>query len=161
MIFLTLFVNNRTCLEKIKPMPIINPKFDLPALNQISENTLVAYLGIEFTAVGPDYLTARMPVDQRTVQPFGILHGGASVVLAESLGSMASACCIDLEKYAAVGLEVNANHLRAVTAGYVYGTARPIHLGNRTHVWDIRIEDEKQRPVCISRLTMMIIEKQP
>jgi 1,4-dihydroxy-2-naphthoyl-CoA hydrolase len=142
-------------------MPAINLKFDVPALNQISHNTLSSHLGIEFTAIGSDYLTARMPVDRRTVQPVGILHGGASVVLAESLGSVASACCIDLDNYAAVGLEINANHLRAVTAGYVYGTARPIHLGSRTHVWDIRIEDEKQRPVCISRLTMMIVEKPP
>ena len=137
----------------------MNIKFDLPALNQLRQNTLVSHLDIEFTAIGSDYLTARMPVDRRTVQPVGVLHGGASVVLAESLGSVASACCIDLDKYTAVGLEINANHLRAVTAGYVYGTARPIHLGSRTHVWDIRIEDEKQRPVCISRLTMMIIEK--
>lgn len=140
-------------------MSAINEKYDLATINQFSQNTLVAHLGIEFTAVGSDYLTARMPVDTRTVQPFGILHGGASVVLAESLGSMASACCVDLEKYAPVGLEINANHLRAVKSGYVYGTARPIHLGGRTHVWDIRIEDDQQRPVCVSRLTMMITER--
>lgn len=140
-------------------MPALNEKFDLTAINQFSQNTLVAHLDIEFTALGPDYLTARMPVDARTVQPFGILHGGASVVLAESLGSIASACCVDLDQYAPVGLEINANHLRAVKSGYVYGTVRPIHVGSRTHVWDIRIEDDNQKLVCISRLTMIIVEK--
>lgn len=140
-------------------MSAINAKFDLAAINQMSQNTLVSHLNIEFTAVGLDYLTARMPVDQRTVQPFGILHGGASVALAESLGSTASACCVDLDKYSPVGIEINANHLRAVKTGYVYGTARPIHLGSRTHVWDIRIEDEYQKPVCVSRLTIMIVDK--
>jgi len=140
-------------------MPAIDPNTNLTTLNQFSQATLVAHLGIEFTSVGADYLCARMPVDERTVQPFGLLHGGASVALAETLGSMAAACCIDLATHYPVGLEINANHIRSVTAGYVYGTARPIHLGSRTHVWEIKIEDEQQRLVCISRLTILIVER--
>jgi 1,4-dihydroxy-2-naphthoyl-CoA hydrolase len=139
-------------------MPVINAQYDLPAINQLCRNTLVAHLGIEFTELAPDYLKARMPVDPRTVQPFGLLHGGASVVLAESLGSMASACCVDTSKQQPVGIEINANHLRAVTTGYVHGTARPIHLGGRIHVWEIKIEDDNQKLVCISRLTIMLVD---
>ena len=127
-------------------------------INQLCQTTLVSHLGIEFTDLGADYLQARMPVDARTVQPFRLLHGGASVALAESLGSMASACCVDASKQQPVGLEINANHLRAVTTGYVIGTARPIHLGGRTHVWEIKIQDEQQKLVCISRLTIMLLD---
>lgn len=139
-------------------MLAINAQYDLHQINQICKNTLVSHLGIEFTGLGADYLQARMPVDQRTVQPFGLLHGGASVALAESLGSMASACCLDASQQQPVGLEINANHLRAVTTGYVVGTARPIHLGSRTHVWEIKIEDDHQKLVCISRLTIMLLD---
>lgn len=117
------------------------------------------HIGLEFVDFGPEHITARMPVDHRTMQPFGLLHGGASCVLAETVGSVASAFCIDINKQYAVGLEINANHLRGVTGGYVYGTARPIHIGRSTHVWDIRIEDENKKLVCISRLTMAVKDK--
>jgi 1,4-dihydroxy-2-naphthoyl-CoA hydrolase len=116
------------------------------------------HIGIEFTEIGPDYLRARMPVDGRTKQPFGILHGGASVALAETLGSIGAALVIDRSKQRCVGQEINANHIRAVSEGFVTGTARPVHLGRRSHVWEIRIVDEQERLVCISRITMYILD---
>jgi 1,4-dihydroxy-2-naphthoyl-CoA hydrolase len=117
------------------------------------------HIGIEFTEIGPDFLRARMPVDGRTIQPFGILHGGASVALAETLGSTAAALVIDRSKQRCVGQEINANHVRAASQGYVIGTARPIHIGRRSHVWEIRITDEQERLVCISRITMYILDR--
>jgi 1,4-dihydroxy-2-naphthoyl-CoA hydrolase len=117
------------------------------------------HLGIELTEVGPDYLRGRMPVDHRTRQPFGILHGGASVALAETLGSLAASLVVDRDKYRCVGQEINANHVRGIAEGYVTGTARPLHLGRRSHVWEIRIVDERDRLVCISRLTMYIADQ--
>jgi 1,4-dihydroxy-2-naphthoyl-CoA hydrolase len=117
------------------------------------------HIGIEFTEIGADYLRARMPVDGRTVQPFGILHGGASVALAETLGSTAAALVIDRTKQRCVGQEINANHVRAASEGYVIGTARPVHLGRRSHVWEIRITDAQERLVCISRITMYILDR--
>jgi 1,4-dihydroxy-2-naphthoyl-CoA hydrolase len=138
---------------------MIDTTIGLDTINRWSENTLMAHLGIEFTDIGPDFLTARMPVDWRTVQPYGLLHGGASVALAESLGSVASACCIDTGSQIGVGIAINANHIRSVTSGYVYGTTRPIHLGTRTHVWEIRIVNETGDLVCVSRLTLMIVER--
>jgi 1,4-dihydroxy-2-naphthoyl-CoA hydrolase len=132
--------------------------FDLSRLQFADIDTITKHLGIEFTEAGEGYLIARMPVDGRTHQPFGILHGGASVVLAESLGSVASWMLLDdPTRQRAVGLEVNANHLRAVRAGWVYGRCTPIHTGRTTHVWDIRITDEQEKLVCISRLTVAII----
>ena len=119
------------------------------------------HLGIEFTEIGPDFLRARMPVDGRTRQPFGILHGGASVALAETLGSIGAALVIDRAKQRCVGQEINANHIRAATEGYVIGTARPVHIGRRSHVWEIHIHDEKERLVCISRITMFILDREP
>jgi 1,4-dihydroxy-2-naphthoyl-CoA hydrolase len=119
---------------------------------------LAAHLDIRITEVGPDFLRGTMPVDGRTRQPFGLLHGGASVALAETLGSVASNYCVDTSRYYCVGQEINANHLRAVRTGRVTGTARPIHLGGRSHVWDIRIEDDAGRMTCISRLTMSVLE---
>lgn len=119
------------------------------------------HVGIEFTEIGADYLRARMPVDARTIQPFGILHGGASVVLAETVGSTAAGLVVDRTKQRVVGQEINANHVRAVSEGYVVGTARPVHLGKRSHVWEIRITDEKERLVCISRLTMFVLDREP
>jgi 1,4-dihydroxy-2-naphthoyl-CoA hydrolase len=119
------------------------------------------HIGIEFTEIGPDYLRARMPVDGRTLQPFGILHGGASVALAETLGSTAAALVVDRTKQRVVGQEINANHVRAASEGYVIGTARPVHLGRRSHVWEIRIADEKDRLVCISRITMYVLDRAP
>lgn len=124
------------------------------------EETLNALLDIQITELGDDFLRGTMPVDRRTHQPMGILHGGASVVFAETLGSMASYYCVDRSQYYCVGLDINANHLRSVRSGLVIGTARPIHLGRTTHVWDIRIEDEAGKPVCISRLTMAVLRLQ-
>lgn len=125
---------------------------------KMSKNTLSDHLGIEFLEFGDNFLTARMPVDHRTKQPFGLLHGGASVVLAETLGSIASVLCLDdPQTQKAVGLEINANHLRAVTEGWVYGKVTPIHVGKRTHIWDIRIFNEEEKPVCVSRLTVAIV----
>jgi len=121
-----------------------------------SQNTAVSHMGIEFLEVGDNFLKGRMPVDKRTVQPFGVLHGGASVLLAETLGSMAANCCLRDPGTVAVGLEINANHLRPATSGWVYGTATAIHLGSTTQVWDIVIEDENGKKTCISRLTMAV-----
>lgn len=121
--------------------------------------TLASALGIEFIELGPDYFRGRMPVDERTKQPDGILHGGASVALAETLGSVAALLVIDRTKYHAVGQEINANHVRAVSDGFVIGTARPLHLGRRSHVWDIRIVNEQDKLVCVSRITMAVLEK--
>lgn len=127
-------------------------------LTEVSQGSLAAHLGIEFTEVGEDYMKARMPVDARTIQPAGILHGGASVTLAETLGSTAGYLCIDPSQYTCVGLEINANHIRSVREGYVIGTARPIHLGKSTQIWDIRIENAEGKPVCIARLTMAVLD---
>lgn len=129
------------------------------AVNASARDTLVAHLGIEVTAIGEDSITGTMPVDARTRQPFGLLHGGASVALAETLGSIAAGLCLDLEREIAVGLEINANHLRAVTQGTVTGVATAIHVGRSTQVWDIRIHDDAGRPVCVSRLTMAVVQR--
>ena len=133
---------------------------DLDTLNGFARDTMAGNLGIEFTELGPDYLRGRMPVDERTRQPFGLLHGGASVALAETLGSLAGNLCLDQSRNVAVGLEISANHLRQVTRGDVVGTARPTHLGRSTQVWDIRIEDDGGRMVCVSRLTLAVVPKQ-
>ena len=116
-------------------------------------------IGIEFTEITEDSISARMPVNEKTHQPYGILHGGASVVLAESLGSVASNMIIDSNKYIGVGLEVNANHLRPVKSGFVTGICKPIHIGGKTHVWDIRLYDDRGKMNCVSRLTVAIIPK--
>lgn len=130
-----------------------------PALNAQAHDTLVSHLGIEVVALGPDYVRATMPVDERTRQPFGLLHGGASVVLAETLGSMAANLCLDPAQEMAVGLEINANHLRAVRAGVVTGTARALHVGRSTQVWEVRIEDSEERLVCVARLTVAVVAR--
>jgi 1,4-dihydroxy-2-naphthoyl-CoA hydrolase len=130
------------------------------SLDAISANTMVEHLGIEFTAIDEDSITARMPVDHRTVQPVGLLHGGASVALAETLGSVAATLCVNPADTTCVGLEINANHIRSVRSGFVTGVARPLHLGNSTQVWDIRIfEDEQERLVCVCRLTMAVLKR--
>ena len=129
----------------------------IEALNALSRNTLIEHLGIVFTAAGEDWVSATMPVDERTRQPYGILHGGASVVLAETLGSSAGNLCVDTGQQVCVGLEINANHIRAMGGGSVTGTARAVHVGRSTHVWDIRIEDEAGRLVCTSRLTLAVV----
>jgi len=129
----------------------------LEALNALSANTAIATLGIVFTAAGEDWLQATMPVDARTHQPYGILHGGASVLLAETVGSSAGNLCVDNRTQVCVGLEINANHVRAKREGVVTATARAVHVGRSTQIWDIRIEDEQQRLVCTSRLTLAVV----
>lgn len=131
-------------LEKIKPL---------------GRNTMGEYLGIEWTELGKDFLKAKMPVDHRTIQPYGLLHGGASCALAETIGSVASAMVIDHSKFYCVGLEINANHIRGAREGFVTGIATPLHLGGKTHVWDIKIYDEKEKLVCVSRLTVAILAR--
>ena len=129
------------------------------ALNALLPGTAPGNLGIVLTEHGPDFLRATMPVDARTKQPFGLLHGGASVALAETLGS--SAGMMMAGDNAVVGLEINANHLRAVRSGLVTGTARPLHIGRSTQVWEIRVEDEAGKPVCISRITLAVLPQPP
>lgn len=130
---------------------------DLDAINAGGRGTMIEHLGIVITEAGDDWLRGTMPVDARTKQPYGLLHGGASVVLAETLGSVAGGLCVDPTREAVVGLEINANHLRAAREGVVTGTARALHVGRSTQVWEIRIENEASKPVCISRLTLAVI----
>lgn len=132
---------------------------DLDEVNGFAQDSMIEHLGIEFVEVGEDFLKGTMPVDHRTVQPFGILHGGASVVLAETLGSMAANLCIDPDTEVCVGLDISANHIRQVVGGMVTGKARPIHIGRKTQVWEILISNEKGDLVCVSRLTMIVMEK--
>ncbi|WP_026968998.1 hotdog fold thioesterase [Algoriphagus terrigena] len=131
----------------------------LDQLNTISKKTMVDHLGIEFTAVGEDYLEATMPVDHRTKQPMGLLHGGANVALAETMGSLAASLTIDLSKQACVGLEINANHVRGVKDGKVKGIVKPVHVGKSTQIWEIKIYNESEQLCCISRITMAILDK--
>lgn len=135
--------------------------YTLDELQRLNTGSLAGHLDIRFTEIGPDYLRGTMPVDERTRQPFGLLHGGASVSLAETLGSVAANCCVDGPKFYCVGQEINANHLRSARSGQVTGTARPVHLGSRSQVWDIRIEDDQGRLTCVSRLTMSVLESRP
>lgn len=120
--------------------------------------TLARHIGIEFTELGPDYLKARMPVDERTRQPYGVLHGGASVALAETLASIGAALCVDPEQFRVFGQEINANHIRSATEGYVSGIAKPLHIGRRSHVWEVRILDGRDRLMCVSRMTAAVVE---
>ncbi|MDE2563687.1 MAG: hotdog fold thioesterase [Sphingomonadales bacterium] len=132
-------------------------KPSMERLTRLGSRALPAHLGMEFVECGDDWVTARMPVDERTHQPFGRLHGGASVALAETVGSMAASMCVDPEKFVAVGMEINANHIRPAYSGFVYATARPENVGRTTQVWSIRIEDEVGKLVCISRFTVAVI----
>jgi len=138
-------------------MAIWKQPIDLARMNGWSRGTMMETLDIHFTEVGDDWIRGTMPVDHRTQQPFGLLHGGASVVLAETLGSTAALLTLDVEKEIAVGLDINANHIRGVRSGLVTGTAKAIHLGRTTQVWEIRIEEEAGKLVCLSRLTMAVI----
>ena len=135
--------------------------FNRPSIEQLCapSRTLDAHLGIVFTEIGDDYLKATMPVDDRTKQPFGLLHGGASVSLAETMGSTGAYLCVDPAKSNVVGLEINANHIRGVRDGIVTGTARPIHVGRATQLWEIRITDQHDKLVCISRITLAVLDK--
>src|ERR1043165_9981604 len=126
-------------------------------LKPLGPNTMAAHIGIEWVEVGENYIKAKMPVDNRTNQPYGLLHGGASCVLAETIGSVASAMVIDHSKFICVGLEVNANHIRGIKSGFVIGTALPLHIGSTTHVWDIKLRDENDKLICVSRLTVAIM----
>jgi 1,4-dihydroxy-2-naphthoyl-CoA hydrolase len=128
-------------------------------LHERQRGTMGDYVGIRVTEIGDDYLRGTMPVDQRTIQPMGVLHGGASVVLAETLGSVAGMLVLNHAKFVCLGQEINANHLRPVTTGLVIGTARPYHIGARSHVWGIEIRDERGKLTCVSRLTLAIVER--
>ena len=132
-------------------------KINIEDLNGIGANTMPEFLGLKWVEIGDDFLKLSMPVNDTTRQPYGFLHGGASCVLAETVGSIGSALVIDREKYYCVGLEINANHLRSVSEGTVTAIARPLHLGKTTHVWDIKIHDDREKLFCVSRLTVAII----
>jgi 1,4-dihydroxy-2-naphthoyl-CoA hydrolase len=140
---MSIWFDKELSIEKVKHL--------LPA-------TMAEYLGIEWKEVGDNFLKATMPVDHRTRQPYGLLHGGASCTLAETIGSIASAMVIDHKRYYCVGLEINANHVRSAREGSVTGVATPLHLGKSTHVWDVRIYDDAEQLVCVSRLTVAVIE---
>ncbi len=126
-------------------------------IKDLGKDSMAGFLGMQWIEIGEDYLQLSMPVNERTTQVYGILHGGASCALAETVGSVASALVIDQDKFYCVGLEINANHIRSVRSGLVIGTATPLHLGRTTHVWDIKIHDEMQKLVCVSRHTVAII----
>ena len=138
---------------------MFNSDLTLESLNQMSSKSMVRHLGIEFIEIGEDYLKASMPVDTRTHQPFGVLHGGASVALAETLGSVAANVVLTSPDQYCVGQEINANHIRSVREGLVYGVSRPVHIGKTSQVWEIRISDERNRLVCISRITLAVLNK--
>jgi uncharacterized protein (TIGR00369 family) len=145
------------------PAPVFTVPVTPAEINetQIIDGQMARHLGIEMTEVGPDYMVARMPVDHRTIQRLGILHGGASLALAETIGSIAASYCIDRERCFIVGQEINANHIRAVRngEGHVYATATPLHLGKSSQVWDIRIRNEEKKLVCVSRFTVAVLQK--
>jgi len=141
-------------------MPIwYNKSTSLSDILPLGKNTMSEWLGIEFTELGEDFIKGTMPVDHRTNQPYGLLHGGASCVLAETLGSVASALVIDHTTYYCVGIEINANHIRSARQGIVTGIATPLHIGNSTHVWDIKIYDEREKLLCVSRLTVAVVKR--
>jgi 1,4-dihydroxy-2-naphthoyl-CoA hydrolase len=140
-------------------MSIWRTQASIEQLRQHSRHTLATTIGIQVTEIGPDYLRATLPVNPTTHQPTGVLHGGASAALAETVGSIAANLCVDTTRYVCLGQEINANHLRPVSSGIVTATARPYHIGKRSHVWGIEIRDEQQNLVCISRLTMAVVER--
>lgn len=139
-------------------MGIFNAAVTVEMLNQSSRNTLSEQLGIVFTTLGDDFIEAKMPVDARTHQPMGLLHGGASVALAETLGSVAAMLCVDGTKQYCVGLDINANHIRGIRSGMVTGRTRPVHIGKKTQVWEIRITNDEQDLICISRITLAVLD---
>lgn len=142
-------------------MPTIwfNKSLQLSDLEKISPNTMAEHLGMEWVDLGDDYLKIRMPVDHRTHQPYGLLHGGASCALAETAGSVGAHLIINTEKFICVGLEINANHVRSARKGFVTATAKPVHIGATTQVWDIKIHDDAEKLICISRLTVAILKR--
>ena len=128
---------------------------------QIIEGQMARHLGIEMTEIGSDFMTAKMPIDHRTIQRIGILHGGASLALAETVGSIAASYCVDRNSFYIVGQEINANHIRPVKSGFVYATATPLHLGKTSHVWDIKVKNEEGKLTCVSRFTVAVLKKDP
>lgn len=135
-------------------------KYTVEKINKNAKNTMVEFLDIEITEIGSDFICGKMLVSNKTIQPAGILHGGASVVLAETLGSIAGNCCIDTEKFYCVGLEINANHIRPVSLGnMVFARANAIHIGKKTQIWEIKITNAEDKLVCISRLTLSVVSK--
>lgn len=138
-------------------MAIWHQETTLENITEIARGTLVEHLGIEYVEIGEDYIRGRMPVDHRTIQPYGMLHGGASVAFAETLGSVSANLCVDRNRERCFGMEINANHVRSVNSGYVFGIAKPIHIGKMTQIWEIKISDEKDTLVCISRITLAVI----
>ena len=136
-----------------------NKSLSVDSLKSFGINTMVKHLGMDWVAIGNDYIKMSMPIDERTKQPYGLLHGGASCALAETVGSIASQCVIDPDKFICVGIEINANHVRSARQGYVNATCTPLHIGASTHIWDIKIHDEREKLVCISRLTVAILKK--
>ncbi|WP_439506575.1 hotdog fold thioesterase [Sediminibacterium sp.] len=136
-----------------------NKSLTVAQFSEIGKGNMGEHLGMEFTEIGPDYIKGTMPVDHRTKQPYGLLHGGASVALAETLGSVGAAMVVDHTEYICVGQEINANHLRSVRSGMVTGTAKPIHIGSSSQVWEIKIHDERDHLVCISRLTVAVLKR--
>ncbi len=136
-----------------------NKELTLDHIIPHGKGTMSEHLGIEWVELGADYLKAKMPVDHRTKQPYGLLHGGASCALAETIASVASAMVIDHSKFYCLGLEINANHIRSAREGYVTGVASPLHLGSTTHVWDVKIMDEREKLVCVSRLMIMVMPR--
>ena len=141
---MSIWFDKNLSVEKLKPLGL---------------GTMTEHLDLEWVEVGDNFLKARLPVNQKTIQPYGLLHGGASAALAETLGSVSSALVIDQEKFICVGIEINANHVHSVRSGIVTGTCTPVHIGAITHVWDIRIHDERNKLVCVSRLTVAILKK--
>ncbi len=141
---MTIWFDKNVTLESVKPL---------------GNGTMTEHLGIEWVELGSDFIKAKLPVDHRTLQPDGLLHGGASCVLAETLGSVASYLVIDASNYFCVGIEINANHIRSAKEGFVYGVCSPLHIGSSTHVWDIRITNEEGKLVCVSRLTVAIMKR--
>tara|TARA_B100001013_G_C24525186_1_gene408550 strand:- start:56 stop:493 length:438 start_codon:yes stop_codon:yes gene_type:complete len=138
----------------------MNKTFDIDKINNFNSKTMVGHIGIEILEANNEYVRGRMPVDKRTIQPYGLLHGGASVAFAESLGSYAGSLHVNWEKEAVVGIEINANHLKSVRSGYVFGKATPIKIGKKIHVWNIDITNENKDLICISRLTLAIINQE-
>lgn len=140
-------------------MKIWQTEIDLKTITERNKNTMCDYLGIEFVEIGDDYLIARMPVDYRTKQPIGIMHGGASCVLAETIGSTAAQYCVNYNEYYCVGLDINTNHIRSVKEGYVTAVAKPFHLGKSTQVWSIEIKNNEGKLISVNRLTMAVLKR--
>ena len=140
-------------------MNIWKSEISLLKLSEYRKNTMIEFLGIEFTEIGDDYLVARMPVDHRTKQPLGIMHGGSSCVLAETVGSTAANYCVDANKFYCVGLDINTNHIKSIREGYVIGKAKPYHIGRSTQVWAIEIKNEQDQLISVNRLTMAVLAK--